>query len=267
MAKRSEQKTKEELDKVLDIPVPEEHKLPEDKETPEEVDETGIPQEDILPDPENEEPKEEVDEAPEEETETEDQKEKRYKNQQTEAQIIAERNKQLINKVDEASKLADPTEDELKVYVRQDGVEWDELSTYERAMAKKNLINEKRFTMINEAAQAGQKIDERAIEVDKFIDETDSKPEYIGLSGHELEFRAFAMQATHRGVSPEILLGYFLNKLPPTTPKRGSLFNKGGTGIKTEPKSDIITDADEVRRLRTGTQEQQDHLRKMTKAG
>ncbi len=267
MAKKNDPKTKEAIDEVLNTPIPDEDKLPEDKEIEtEEVVEDVIPEDDKLPDPENEETVEE-EVTPEEPIETEDQKEKRYKTQQTEAQILAERNKQLVNKVTEAATLPDPTDEDLKGYVKQDGVDWEELTTYEKALAKKNYINEKRFTIIKDAAEAGQKLDERAIEVDKFIDGTDSKPEYLPLSGHELEFRAFAMQGSHRGVDPEILLGYFLNKLPATSPNRGSLFNKGGGGIKPPVKTDIITDAEEARKLRTGNQAQQEEYRRKLRAG
>jgi len=59
--------------------------------------------------------------------ETQEQKDQRYKAQQAEAQIQAAKNKDLVDKVDMAAKIVDPTVEELKNFVKQDGVDWDEL--------------------------------------------------------------------------------------------------------------------------------------------
>lgn len=178
------------------------------------------------------------------------QKEQRYKAQQAEAQIIAERNKQLTSKVDEAAKLGEPTEEELRTFVRQDGVDWDELTSFEKSMAKKTLKADRQFALVNEAVQSANKIDQWAGEVDKFLDEADGKPEYVSLSNHEAEFRHFAMQATHRGVSMDVLLPAFLHNLPTAPKKRGDMMLKGGGGDKIENAVDGIVDAELAGNLR-----------------
>ena len=183
-------------------------------------------------------------------TETDEQKEQRFKQQQTEAQIQIERNKALTSKVDEASQIPAPTLEELKVFVAQDGVDWDELTVFEQSMAKKSYLAEKRFTLVNEAVQTTKKIDERAKEVDAFIDSTDAKPEFIELQGHEADFRKFCMQESHRGVDIQsILLPAFLHNLPPVTKKRGDLFPQGGAG-EADNSTGKITDADTNKNLR-----------------
>lgn len=202
----------------------------EDKEEPIEED---VPVEDEKePDAPVDEPEDkEVEEKPVVEEETVDQKEQRHKAQQTEAQILAARNRALQDKVDEASKLPEPTVDELKDFVAQDGVDWDDLTPFEQSMAKKTYVSEKRFSLVNEAVQVTKKIDEWAKQVDEFIDSTDSKPEFVKLSGHEADFRKFAMKESHRGAAIDsLLLPAFLQSLPATPRKRGSLFQTGGGG-------------------------------------
>jgi hypothetical protein len=222
------------------------------------------PKEESKEEPKNEEPvadkpTEKVEETPEvpaktEETprkeETQDEKDKRYKAQQTEVQIQTARNRALIDKVTEANNLPEPTVDELKAFVAQDGVSWDELTTFERSMARRTFINERRSQIVTQAVESTKKIDEWAQKVDEFIDSTDGKPEFVKLSSNEVDFRRFAMQEAHRGVPIDILLGAFLNNLPATPKKRDSIFQTGGGGEKVETPTSI-TNTDTIAQLRT----------------
>ena len=85
----------------------------------------GLEDPEVLPDPETAlvvpEPPKPIEPAPVVPVEeTQEEKDRRYKAQQAEAQILAERNKQIAQKVDEAAQLKEPTEDELTAFVRQD---------------------------------------------------------------------------------------------------------------------------------------------------
>lgn len=228
---------------------------PQDKEDEEPIEEEVIEEDEEKEEEKiDEEPKEKLQEKEnksiEEEKETDDQKEKRIKAQQTEAQILVARNKSLTDKVDEASKIADPTEEELKSFVAQDGADWDDLSAFEKSMAKKTYLSEKRFSLVNEAVQVTRKIDEWAGKVDEFLDSIEGKPEFVKLSGHESDFRKFAMKESHRGVEIQTLLvpAFVQNILAPVK-KRGSLFETGGGGDKPDNPA-IISDTDTIRSLR-----------------
>lgn len=209
----------------------------------EEGDDDGEPKEEELVD----EPKVEdgtkpkkTEEAP---VETPEQKEQRYKAQQTEAQIQAARNRALTEKVDEASKIAEPTVDELKVYVTTKGAEWDDLTPFEQSMAKDTFISNKRFSLVNESVQESKKIDEWSGKVDTFIDENDGKPEYALLSGHEADFRKFSLKESHRGTPVDILAAAFIHQLPPAKKVRGALFDRSGGGERPGNPNKIV-DAD-----------------------
>jgi len=188
--------------------------------------------------------------APVVDEETQEQKDQRYREQQTEAQLQAAKNKAIIDKVDEAKNIPEPTPKELKAYVAGLGVDWDELTLFEQSMAKANYKSEKSLALITQATETTKKIDEWAKGVDTFIDTTIDKPEFVGLSGHEAEFRKFCMQESHRGADIQgLLLPAFLHNLPAPTKNKGSLFEKGGGGEK-ETKPGKITDADQARSLR-----------------
>ena len=227
------------------------------EETPPDINEPQTPPEEIkepetpveTPEAPVETPPQEV-ETPPTPVETQEDKDKRYKAQQTEAQIQAAKNRSLISKVDEANQISEPTIEELKSFVAVDGVNWDELTVFEQSMAKKTYLADKKFGLINDAVQSTKKIDEWATKVDEFIDSTDGKPEYVALSSHEAEFRKFCMKEAHRGTPIETLLPAFLFNLPPATKKRNGLFETGGGGAAPETKPGVITDADEVANLR-----------------
>lgn len=213
-------------------------------------------EEDVIPEKE-----EKVDDIPEGEdkptpvsdkpapVETPEEREKKYHSQQTETQIQIAKNNALKDKITEAKRIGEPTMEELKAFVAQDGVSWDELTTFEQSQAKRTYISEKKLDLITKGAEEQDKIDEWANKIDTFIDTLDANPKYAKLSGHEADFRKFSMKEAHRGTPIEVLLGAFLNDLPAVIKKRGSLFESGSGGEK-EEKPGKITDADAVQNLR-----------------
>lgn len=221
----------------------------EDPENKEPVEEEPIENKEEPITPVDAEEDKEVEEEPIVEEDSEDQKEQRRKAQQTEAQILAARNRALQDKVDEASKLPEPTVEELRSFVAQDNVNWDDLTPFEQSMAKKTYLADKRFSLVNEAVQGNKKIDEWAGKVDTFLDSIEGKPEFVGLNGHEAEFRRFAMKESHRGAAIDsLLLPAFLQNLPTTPKKRGSLFETGGGGDKAEKATKVsLDDAAKIR--------------------
>ena len=106
--------------------------------------------------------------APVVDEETQEQKDQRYREQQTEAQLQAAKNKAIIDKVDEAKNIPEPTVDELKAFVAQDGVDWEELTVSEQATWKRVYKNEKSLNLITQATETTKKIDEWAKNVDTF---------------------------------------------------------------------------------------------------
>ena len=149
----------------------------------------------------------------------------------------------------EVPEVVAPTDEELKAYVLQDGVDIDELTTFEKATAKRNYMIEKRQEAINKGFEAQKQASEWSKKVTTFLDSTNNDPKYVGLDGHEAEFRAFALQHPDSDIET-LLLPAFLHNLPAVAPKRGSLFEKGGGGQAPEKPKEGIDDADLVKKLR-----------------
>ena len=142
-----------------------------------------------------------------------------------------------------------PTDDELKAYVAQDGVDIDELTNFEKATAKRNFIIEKRQEAINKGFEAQRKQSDWSKKISTFVDSTNNNPKYSGLDGHEAEFRQFALQHPDTDIE-SLLLPAFLHNLPATPVRRGSLFEKGGGGEAPIKPKEGIDDADLVKKLR-----------------
>jgi hypothetical protein len=149
----------------------------------------------------------------------------------------------------EVPEVTPPTDEELKSYVLQDGVDIDELTSFEKATARRNYMIEKRQEIITNNFKVQNKASEWSKKVNTFIDSTNNDPKYVGLDGHEAEFRAFALQHPDSDIET-LLLPAFLHNLPAVAPKRGSLFEKGGGGQAPEKPKEGIDDADLVKKLR-----------------
>ena len=170
--------------------------------------------------------------------------------QQREAQILHDKNKKITEIIDNAANLPEPTEDELRSAVRTAGADWDDLSEFEKNLFKTNLMNDRRFKMVQGITNDIHQIDAWAKKVDDFIEADESNQKFKELSGHEAEFRAFAMKESHRGADLELLINAFLHGLPPVTKKAGELFPVGGGAAPEQPKSDVISDASEAGQLK-----------------
>ena len=230
----------EETPPDINEPQPKEEEPQTEPETPETPD---VPETPVVEPPE-------VPTPPVKPEETQEEKDRRYKAQQTEAQIQRAKAEALKNKVKEAAKISEPTEDEMRAFVNAKGASWDDLTPFEQATQKELFVAKKQFSLVQEGVEADDKIQVWADKVDAFIDTTEDKPEYVKLSGHETEFRKFCMMEAHRNTPIETLLPAFLFNLPPATKKRGSLFENGGGGDAPETKPGEITDADQAANLR-----------------
>lgn len=197
---------------------------------------------------------EEQDNEDEDEDEPEPEKktpsvEDRYRESTREAQVLHSKNKKFNDAVDEAAKINDVDEKEL----RSEYSDWDVMSETEQRFAKDNLINKKKFELIHQATIEGRKVEEWADKVDTFLEKAVNKPSFSRLMGKEDKFRTFAMKPSRRGVDLEDLAKTFLYDQAPTpaTKKKKSLFNTGSGAKQTKSKSDGTISAEQAKILRT----------------
>jgi len=218
--------TKEELDDKADEALKKAEKIKEEPEKPKEPEETTETKEPPQPD-----------------------YKKKFVDSSREAQILHAKNKKTNEVLQKAMEVSEPTQEELE----KEYPNWEEMTTLEQRMAKDNLINNRRFQVLEEITKENKDLEKWQGEVDKFVKDPKTLNKTPELEGREDEFILFATKPTRRNVEFEVLVSAFLHDATKTTSKKkGAMFETGtgGPSTKSKPKSDKIT-LEQARKLRT----------------
>lgn len=173
-----------------------------------------------------------------------DYKEK-FKASTQEAQVLTAQRNKMTETIEKAASITDVEEAELK----SEYPDWEKMTPIEQKLAKSDLINRKRFSMINDVVMEGKKIDEWGSKVDTFLEDDTQTKDYPGLVGRESEFKNFAMKPTRRGLEMGDLVSAFLYQVPMTQKKQGSLLMSGRNSADYKPSSSKLS-ADDAAMLR-----------------
>lgn len=196
---------------------------------------------------EEEEPEEK---KPEKKKLTEEEKDKKLKASTQESQILYARNKQIQDAIENAANIEPPTDEEMK----KEFSNWDEMSDFEKKMARDNEHNKRKVDSITAATTKFKELDAWQKEVDEYIDDPATIANEPRLDGKKDEFRIFATKPTRRGVAFEDLVKAFLfdvetdRKSRPK--KKGKMFESGTGGHKREKPKKTKLSASEAGRLR-----------------
>lgn len=179
-------------------------------------------------------PKEEPKETPKEPEKKEDTFKKRYEDSTREAQVLYAKSKKMSEAILKASEIAEPTEEELG----KEFPEWEEMSDFERRMAKDSFVNKKKLEAISEIAHDFKDMDAWNIKIDKFLADPETLANHPELEGDEAEFKIFASRDTRRGVDFEDLVSAYLYTVDsrPKVVHKGKMFETGSGGINEKPK-------------------------------
>ena len=212
-----------EIPVVPETPDPEIPKVPETPETPKTPDEVK--------------------------KEEKDNYEKRYRDSTAEAQVLYSKNKKITEAIKKAGSVSEPTDGELAV----EYPEWEEMSDFEKRLAKDSLMNKRGFEAIKEATKEFEQLDKWSGEIDSFLTDPATLAKHTDLDGRENEFKMFASKPTRQGVDFEDLVSAFLysESVKPAPTKNKQMFETGTGGINEKPKppSNKIS-VDESQRLR-----------------
>jgi len=248
--KKSHKKpTKEEIERIAEEAeeMKDDPKATSDEETSEETPD-GEVEESPTEDTEQEETKEdeEVEEETKEPVEKTDYK-KRYSDSSREAQSLHKKNKKINEAIDEAGKLPDPTEEELKAEYS----DWDVMSDTERKLIKETAISNRRFAHIHKVTEEFRSMDAWAKKVDEFVTDPANLKDNPALEGKEKEFKTYATDRESRqGADFEDLVAGFLYSVKTEAPKKGKMFETGtgGPAAKPKPKKIPIEEAALIRK-------------------
>lgn len=175
---------------------------------------------------------------------------KKFVESSKEALILHSRNKQIREAVENASKIPEPSEEEMrKIY----GEDWDLMTDAERRLVIDNYVNKKRFEILQQAITAGKDLEEWISKVEKFSSDPKVLNQYPELEGKQGEFVEFASKPTRRGLPLEDVVAAFLFNYEKTMKKpQGKMFEIGSAGPNERQsfrKLDRLT-PDELARLR-----------------
>lgn len=203
-------------------------------------------EETVAPSVEIEEPAPSREIEPSEPAPSPDYKEK-FSESSREAQKIQAKNRTLNDGISKASEINDVTEDELK----KEYPDWDVMSETERKLAKKNMINDKRFEIVTKATNDAKKIEKWGDDVAKFISDPKTLIDNPELEGKTDQFKSFANEATNHSVPFKILVSAFLHDLSVNAkPKsKGKMFETGSGGANEKPRTSDKLTMDEARNL------------------
>lgn len=230
---------------------------PSEPENETEIQETETPEDQVNQDDtstESESEPEEPQEEPEKETSVKTEPKdtdwkKRYEDSSREAHLLYGKGSKMFQAIEKAGEIPEPTEEELK----SEFEDWEDMSDFEKRMAKDNLHNKRKFEAIDQAAKEFKEIDEWGIKVDKFIADPETIAKYPELDGKEEEFKLFSTTKPSR-VNQDFddLVFAFLytaEKNKPA-PKKGKMLETGSGGPNNKPKpNDGTISVEESRRL------------------
>jgi hypothetical protein len=112
--------------------------------------------------------------------------------------------------------LPEPTDDELKTEAQLQGFNYEEMSNFEKAMFKKTVHNERKFSKVAEISKERKDIDAWNKKVTDFVEDPQTLIDSPELEGKVEEFKAFASKPTRRGVDFTDLILAFNGELAKT---------------------------------------------------
>lgn len=154
----------------------------------------------------------------------------RYKNSTQEAQILHAKNKKMNEAFKQVKNVPEPTDEDMTKEYGEEA--WEEMSDFEKKMAKKDWKNDRRFDAINQIAEETENAEAWSEKVNEFIDDPATLQKNPKLEGKVEEFKAFANKQTRRGVDFEDLTKAFLFEVQSSKPakKKGKMFETGSGG-------------------------------------
>ena len=235
--------TEEELQAGIDAALKEETPTEKTEDNQEDQDNPQVVEEEEVEEETQVEEEVEEEEVEEEKEQPKDEKvdfEKRYKDSSREAHILAEGKKILEQEIDDAQSLPAPTEDDLRADLRKDGIEFEDLSDFEKKLAKDNLhqknINNAIREIRNKAKADEERIDARSKEAETFSIHPDILKKFPKLEGRQEEFVAYASKPTRLVLDLEDLAKLFIVDLPEPKKNKGKMFEPGNGGPSDKPK-------------------------------
>jgi len=147
-----------------------------------------------------------------------------------EALVLSYKNRELSTAYEEAAKITQVTEDDMK----KDYPEWEDMTDTEKKMAQQLAVSKRKDELINQAVGRFKEVEDWNGKVDTYVDDPKTLLAHPELEGKTEEFKIFAVKTTRRGMDLEDLVLAFNGVLAKTPPPqhKGEMFPSGTGGQK-----------------------------------
>ena len=166
-----------------------------------------------------------------------------------EAMVLNSKNKKILDTIEEANNIPEPTIEELKEYAVKMGADYDELDTFSQNMLKKTLKSERKDALLTNLVADERNMKVWQDKVEAFAADETTLQEYPALAGHEEDFVKYCSKKTHINADFNLLVAGFLFKLPEDTKNRNLLLPRGG-GTRNGPARPTELTQDDARVMR-----------------
>jgi hypothetical protein len=166
-----------------------------------------------------------------------------------EAMVLNSKNKKILETIEEANNIPEPTIEELKEYATKMGAEYDELDTFSQNMLKKTFKSEKKDALLTNLVADEKNMKIWQDKVEEFAADETTLQDYPSLAGHEEDFVKYCSKKTHINADFNLLVAGFLFKLPEENKNRNLLLPRGG-GSKNGPAKPVELNQDDARVMR-----------------
>jgi len=168
---------------------------------------------------------------------------KKFSESTRESVILYHQSKKLLQAIEQASAIAEPTDDEMT----KEYTDWELMDDAQKKMAKETLKNRKALASLGSVVAETKNIEAWNAKVDQYILDPKTLSEFPDLEGKEDDFKVFATKETRRGADFELLTQAFLGNARDLKVKhKGSMFERptGGPNDKSAKKNDKISLSD-----------------------
>lgn len=138
--------------------------------------------------------------------------EQRYREAGQEAMILNSKNKKIMETIEEARNLPEPTLEELNAYAEQMGEKYDDLEPFAQNMLKESLRNKRQFTKISSLVDEEKKVNDWIKKVEDFIDLESTEEKYPGSQTSKEDILKYASKRSHIGSDLDLLIGGYMWK-------------------------------------------------------
>lgn len=168
-----------------------------------------------------------------------------------EAMILHSKNRKIMETIEEAVTLPEPTLEELTAYAKEMGEDYEDLDNFAKNVLKESLMNKRSLSKISGLVEEEKQVSKWVKKVEDFLEEETTQQSYEALAGREEDFLKYASKKSHIGSDLDLLVAGFLWKNPVKKHKGSILLPSGrapsGLPVNKKPTEPTEDDARVIR--------------------